>query len=230
MFSIETFSRRKDSDMVQLLHIDASFRTDGSVSREVSGAFAEHWRAANPGATYVYRDLGTHPVPHLDFAGFSAAYTPPADHSPEQRASWAITSELIDELVAADTILLGVPMYNFSIPSGVKAWLDRIITQRTQVNPQTGEGLLAGKRVVVTTARGGSYGPGMPRESFEFQERYLRAVFSGIGLDQDLTFVNTELTLVGVNPALDGFEVQAAESRAAAHRTVRELAGAALPV
>jgi FMN-dependent NADH-azoreductase len=118
-------------------------------------------------------------------------------------------------------------MYNFSIPSTLKAWLDRIITPGTALNRETGEGPLAGKRVVVTASRGGSYAPGTPRESFEFQERYLRAVLSSVGLDQDLTFVNAELTLATTVPALAQFQDLAAESLENAHRTARELAAEA---
>jgi FMN-dependent NADH-azoreductase len=216
--------------MAHLLHIDTSLRQDGSVSREVTGAFADHWRAANPHGTYAYRDFGANPVPHLDWDGFLAGSVPVADRSPEQQAAAKVSDELIADLAAADIVLIGVPMYNFSIPSSLKAWLDRIITQRTATNPATGVGPLSGKRVIVVTARGGAYGPGMPREPFEFQERYLRAVFQNVGLDDDLTFVNTELTLAGVNPALAQFISKAEESRAASHQSVRELAGTPVTV
>lgn len=216
--------------MAHLLHIDTSLRQDGSVSREVTGAFAEHWRAANPHGTYAYRDFGANPVPHLDWDGVLVEAVPVEERSPEQDAVAKVTTELVTDLEAADIVLLGVPMYNFSIPSSLKAWLDRIITPRTAVNPATGVGPLSGKRVIVVTARGGAYGPGMPREPYEFQERYLRAVFSKIGLDDDLTFVNTELTLAGVNPALAQFISKAEESRASSHRSVRELAGTPVAV
>jgi FMN-dependent NADH-azoreductase len=163
-------------------------------------------------------------VPHLDEAAFTAAATPSEDHTDEQRTAWKLSSELIDELAQADTVLLGVPMYNFTVPSTLKAWLDRIVTQRTALDQQTGTGLLAGKRVVVTASRGGSYAPGTPRESFEFQERYLRAVLSQVGLDQDITFVNAEMTLAGTVPALAQFQDVAAESLASAHRSAKKLA------
>ncbi|SRR6266702_395218 len=216
--------------MSHLLHIDASLRTTGSVSREVSAAFAAQWRATHPDGDYTYRDLGRHPIPHLDEAALYASQIPPEQHTPEQRAAWAVTSAAIAELEAADTVLLGVPMYNFSIPSTVKAWVDRIVTTRLMADPETGIGPVAGKRVIVTTARGGAYGPGTPREPFEFQESYLRAVFSKLGLDQNLTFVNTELTLADVVPAMAQFQELAVRSRADAHRVVQELAGAPVPV
>lgn len=208
--------------MAHLLHIDTSLRAEGSVSREVTTAFADHWRAAHPDGTYTYRDLGAHPVPHVDWASVQAAMVPVADRTAEQRALAKISDELIADVVAAEVVLLGVPMYNYTIPSSLKAWVDRIVTPATKVG--SGVGPLSGRRVVVVTARGGAYGPGMPREPFEFQERYLRAVFESVGLDDDLTFVNTELTLAGVNPALAQFVSQAVESRAASHRSVRELA------
>lgn len=210
--------------MAQLLHLDASLRWSGSVSRQVGATFADHWRKANPDGTYVYRDLALDPVPHLDEASFTAATTPEDQHTDAQRAGWAISKELIDDIVAADVILLGVPMYNFSIPSTLKAWLDRIITPGTSVDRETGVGLLAGKRVVVASSRGGAYGPGTPRENFEFQERYLKAVLSQVGLDQNLTFVNAEMTLADVVPALAQFKDMAAESLQTAHQTVKDLA------
>jgi FMN-dependent NADH-azoreductase len=221
MFSTE---KKGVAGMAQLLHIDASLRWSGSVSRELSAAFAQAWRAAHPDGAYVYRDLAVDQVPHLDEAAFTAGITPEDDHTDEQRAAWKLSSELIDELTQADTVLLGVPMYNFTVPSTLKAWLDRIVTRRTSVDPATGTGPLAGKRVVVTAARGGSYAPGTPRESFEFQERYLRAALSQVGLDQDITFVNAEMTLAGTVPALAQFQDIADESLANAHRRAKELA------
>lgn len=210
--------------MPELLHIDASLRWSGSVSREVSAAFADHWRAAHPEGGYVYRDLARDPVPHLDEATFTAATTPDSEHNTEQRAGWAISKQLIDELTTADVVLLGVPMYNFTIPSTLKAWLDRVITPSTSIDRETGFGPLAGKQVVVTSSRGGAYGPGTPRESFEFQERYLRAVLSGLGPDRNLTFINAEMTLATVVPALAQFKDLAAESLENAHRTAKAVA------
>lgn len=210
--------------MAHLLHLDASMRWKGSVSREVSAAFADHWRAAHPDGTYVHRDLAADPVPHLDEAAYSAAMTPPEDHTDAQRAGWAVTRAVVDELLAADTVLIGTPMYNFSIPSTLKTWLDRIVSPATAANRETGVGPLSDKRFVIVAARGGAYGPGTPRESFEFQERYLRALFGDLGVTDNLTFVNAEMTLADVVPALAEFKDFAAESRENAHRAVRELA------
>jgi FMN-dependent NADH-azoreductase len=201
--------------MAHLLHIDTSLRFEGSVSREVSGAFAEAWRAARPDGAYTYRDLAADPLPHVDPAAL-ATREADGDRPLERR--------LIAEVKAADTVLLGVPMYNFGLPSTLKAWLDWIIVPELMADQQTGEGVLTGKRIVVVTARGGSYAPGTPRHSFDFQEPYLRAVFGMLGLDRDLEFVHAELTLAGVVPHMAQFRELAVSSLEDAHRVVRELA------
>lgn len=201
--------------MAHLLHIDTSLRFEGSVSREVSGAFAQAWRAARPDGAYTYRDLAADPLPHVDPAALATREVD-GDRPLEQR--------LIAEVKAADTVLLGVPMYNYGLPSSLKAWLDWIIVPELMVDQQTGEGVLTGKRVVVVTARGGSYAPGTPRHSFDFQEPYLRAVFGMLGLDRDLEFVHAELTLAGVVPHMAQFRELAVSSLEDAHRVVRELA------
>ncbi|MEU4766979.1 NAD(P)H-dependent oxidoreductase [Actinosynnema sp. NPDC023794] len=197
------------------MHIDTSLRFEGSVSREVSGAFAEAWRAARPDGAYTYRDLAADPLPHVDPAAL-ATREADGDRPLERR--------LIAEVKAADTVLLGVPMYNFGLPSSLKAWLDWIIVPELMADQQTGEGVLTGKRIVVVTARGGSYAPGTPRHSFDFQEPYLRAVFGMLGLDRDLEFVHAELTLAGVVPHMAQFRELAVSSLEDAHRVVRELA------
>lgn len=201
--------------MAHLLHIDTSLRFEGSVSRQVSGAFAEAWRAARPDGAYTYRDLAADPLPHVDPAALATRQAD-GDRPLEQR--------LIAEVKAADTVLLGVPMYNFGLPSSLKAWLDWIIVPELMADQQTGEGVLTGKRIVVVTARGGSYAPGTPRHSFDFQEPYLRAVFGMLGLDRHLEFVHAELTLAGVVPHLAQFRELAVASLEDAHRVVRELA------
>jgi FMN-dependent NADH-azoreductase len=213
--------------MAHLLHVDTSANPTGSVTREVTAAFATAWQEANPAGAYTHRDLTVNPVPHVDAAFLSARQLPADQHTAEQRASWTVAKELIDELIAADTILIGAPMYNFSIPSSLKAWLDRIIVPAIMPDPQTGEGPLVGKRVVAVTARGGSYAPGTPREDFDFQEPYLKAVLGYAGLGHDLTFVHTEMTLAHAVPQLAQFKEFAVQSRSDAHDTVRTLAYAA---
>ncbi|HEX7303267.1 FMN-dependent NADH-azoreductase [Lentzea sp.] len=193
--------------MTNLLHIDSSIRREGSVTREITGAFADAWRSSNPEGGYTYRDVNAQPIPHVDGTAHD------------------VTADLVAELRAADVVLIGAPMYNFSIPSTLKAWIDQVAT-REFFPREDGTFELGGKRVVVVTARGGSYKPGTPREGFDFQEPYLRAVFSMIGLDQNLEFVHAELTLADVNPQLHQFRELAVESLADAHRVVKELASA----
>ncbi|MDX8149859.1 NAD(P)H-dependent oxidoreductase [Lentzea sp. NBC_00516] len=193
--------------MTNLLHIDTSIRYEGSVTREISNAFAESWRAANPGSGYTYRDLHASPIPHKD------------------GTDQGIAAGLIAEVDAADVLLIGAPMYNFSIPSTLKAWIDQVATSEHFAR-EDGTFAWGGKRVVVVTARGGSYKPGTPREGFDFQEPYLRAVLSMVGLDQNLEFVHAELTLADVVPQMHQFRELAVESLADAHRVVKELASA----
>ncbi|MFS8099371.1 NAD(P)H-dependent oxidoreductase [Lentzea alba] len=193
--------------MTNLLHIDSSIRYEGSVTREISGAFADNWRSVNPEGGYVYRDVHASPVPHKD------------------GTAQGIAADLIAEVEAADVILIGAPMYNYSIPSTLKAWIDQVAISDYFAR-EDGTFPWGGKRVVVVTARGGSYKPGTPREGFDFQEPYLRAVLSMVGLDQNLEFVHAELTLADVVPQMHQFRELAVESLADAHRVVKELASA----
>ena len=193
--------------MTNLLHLDSSIRTEGSVTREITSAFAEVWRSANPEGGYTYRDLNADPVPHVD------------------GTRQDVKAALVAEVRAADVILIGAPMYNFSIPSTLKAWIDQVASPEFFPR-EDGTYELGGKRVIVVTARGGSYKPGTPREGFDFQEPYLRAVLSMIGLDQRLEFVHAELTMAEINPQLHEFRELAVESLADAHRVVKELASA----
>lgn len=208
--------------MSALLHIDTSVRHEGSVSRELSAAFADHWRRANPDGGYTYRDLAEKPVPHLNGLTLATKMVAPADYTPEQAADAAISQELVDELLAADVVLLGVPMYNFTIPSTLKAWLDRVIGPATTVDRQTGEGPLVDTRLVAAVSKGGSYAPGAPRADFDHVEPYLRKVLSQVGLDRNLQFVTAEFTLAHLDPALASFREHADASRTAALESARE--------
>ncbi|GGP09382.1 NAD(P)H-dependent oxidoreductase [Nonomuraea glycinis] len=207
-----------------LLHLDGSAR-GASISRKLSGVYAETWRAAHPGAGYVYRDLAARPVPHI-----GEAWTELCDHileheitdisryreavrTPAQRAAWAIVEPLLDEVVAAEVILIGTPMYNYSIPSALKAWLDQITFPRMS---------LAGRSFVVTSARGGAYGPGTPREPYDHQERYLRDFFQGHFRVEDVRFIHAELANARLDPALAHLRERHEESLAAA---LKEAAG-----
>ncbi|MDP9869966.1 MULTISPECIES: FMN-dependent NADH-azoreductase [Streptosporangium] len=212
--------------MSHLLHLDASARR-ASFSRELSEAFAGAWRAANPGGGYSYRDLAADPVPHI-----GQAWTEICDNvmaygitdigryreavrTPAQEEAWAIIEPLLAELVAADVVLIGTPMYNYSLPSALKAWIDQVTFPRMK---------LTGRRFVVTGARGGAYGPGTPKEPFDHEERYLRDFFLGHFGVEDVTFVHAELTNSLVDPLLAGARGEHEESLAAARKLAVELA------
>ncbi len=145
--------------------------------------------------------------------------------TPEQKDALELAAELVDELTAADAILLAVPLYNFGVSQHIKTWIDLVIA-----DPRfpAGSPILAGKKVVLATVRGGSYAAGTPREGWDHSTAYLKRILADVW-GADLTVVEREFTLVGVNPALDDFKTQAAEMHAGALDAARE-AGRALAV
>src|ERR1700754_142890 len=113
--------------MSHLLHIDSSIQGDASVSRRLTARAAGAWLTAHPGGTVTYRDLAADPVPHVDAQTGLARLVPPDQHTPAQAESYARSVELIDEIKQADTILLGLPLYNFGPPSAIKSWVDHLV-------------------------------------------------------------------------------------------------------
>jgi FMN-dependent NADH-azoreductase len=201
--------------MPTLLHLDSSlFPLDGSTSRQVTETFVKTWLEQHPNGTVVRRDLAADPLPHLDALGVTAAFTPADQRTPEQQQAFALREELMAELESADVILIGAPMYNFTIPSTLKAWLDQVIVMgRTS----GAEPSAAGKPVVVVASRGGSYRPGTPREGFEFAQNYLEKVLTAmLGLNVTEVIV-PELTLARTNPAMADLIDAADASKAQAH-------------
>jgi FMN-dependent NADH-azoreductase len=153
---------------VTILHIDSSISGENSASRAVSASIVEQLKTAQWGKQIVYRDLASDPLSHLTLDAF-------ADTS------------VLDEFLSADTIVIGAPMYNFTLPSQLKAWIDRILVagktfRYTENGP---EGLATGKRVIVALARGGIYDSGSPAASLEHLESYLRGVFNFIGIEPE---------------------------------------------
>nr|WP_042194734.1 NAD(P)H-dependent oxidoreductase [Kibdelosporangium sp. MJ126-NF4]CEL21506.1 FMN-dependent NADH-azoreductase [Kibdelosporangium sp. MJ126-NF4]CTQ95927.1 FMN-dependent NADH-azoreductase [Kibdelosporangium sp. MJ126-NF4] len=208
--------------MTNLLHIDSSIQGERSHSRPLTAAFAESWRVANPDGGYVYRDFALDPVGHVTGLYMGAANTPAELRSPEQRAEYDKFQPLRDEVLAADVVVMGVPMYNYTIPSTVKTWLDHILVPELRVDAETGEGPLTGKKVFVVTARGGSYAPGTPKESWDHQEPLLRQYFSHIGVEA--LFVHAEMTLAYVLEHLSQFQHIADASKENAYKALHELA------
>ncbi|MDG4793589.1 NAD(P)H-dependent oxidoreductase [Micromonospora sp. WMMD1082] len=207
--------------MPHLLHIDSSIRGEQSVSRRLTARAAAVWQAAHPGGTVAYRNLGRDPLPHIDEAGGLARMVPAEQHTPEQRRSWELSEELVDEVKRADAVLLGLPLYNYGVPSSVKTWVDLLIAPGLSYDPETGAGLLGDRQFVVVTSRGGGYGAGTPREGWDHAETWLPHGLSQTGLAP--RFIAAELTLAPVVPAMAELVPLHEESLSAAERAIDEL-------
>jgi len=153
---------------VTVLHIDSSISGENSASRAITRSILDQLTIERGGADVVYRDLAAEPIPHLTLDAFA-------------------DSAVIDEFLAADTIVIGAPMYNFSAPTQLKAWIDRIVVagKTFQYTANGPEGLAKGKRVIIGLARGGFYNQGSPAAALEHLETYLRGVFNFIGIEPE---------------------------------------------
>jgi FMN-dependent NADH-azoreductase len=191
---------------VNLLHVDASILGPHSASRTLSAAAVARLTAANPSLTVTHLDLAADPIPHLSGAHLAAMM---GGEGAEAHAP-------LEQFLAADIVVIGAPVYNFAVPSQLKAWIDRIIVAgRTFRYTEKGpEGLAGDKRVILAVARGGFFGPGSPVAAFEHGETYLRRVFAFLGV--------TDLEVI-VAEGLRVSEEQAAAAMAAAQARIAEL-------
>ncbi|MFF3484935.1 FMN-dependent NADH-azoreductase [Streptomyces sp. NPDC002701] len=212
--------------MATLLHLDSSvLPVTASASRAVTDAFRKAWEEQHPEGTVIYRDLSAHPVPHISADAHSAVFADPSEHTPEQAAAFAARLPFIEELEQADAVLIGAPMYNFSIPSTLKAWLDNVIVVgRTAGDTPSAKGT----PVTVVASRGGAYGPGTPREGYEYVQNYLQSVLQDM-LGLDVEFIVPELTMAAQVPAMaelvplaEASRSKALEDAAARGRTLAE--------
>lgn len=208
-----------------LFRLDASIMPTTSASRELADIVEEHWLAEHPAERVVRRHVGTDPLPADAWAlAVGAGFTPEADRSPEQREALALAQSLAAELRDADSVIIAVPLYNFGVSQHAKAWIDLAIA-----GAEKGARLLEGTPVVLTFVRGGAYGEGTPRDGWDHATAYLRRIFEDVW-GADLTLVEREFTLVGVNPALDEFTELAGQlhrqSRTDAATAGRDLARA----
>ena len=151
-----------------ILHIDSSINGENSASRTISRSVVDQLTSERGGSEVLYRDLAAEPLPHLTLDQFA-------------------DSTIIDEFLGADTVVVGAPMYNFTLPTQLKAWIDRIVLagktfRYTESGP---EGLAKGKRVIIALARGGYYNEGSPAAALEHLETYLRGVFNFIGIEPE---------------------------------------------
>ena len=193
---------------MNILHIDSSPRGERSHSRALTSAFVSELQKTHPDASVAYRDLGHAPVPHVNEAWIAAAYSAPDERTETDKQAIAFSDELVDELLAADIIVLGAPMHNFSIPSTLKAYIDNVVrVGRTFTKDY--EGLATGKKMFILCARGaGGYAPGEPMHAMNFQDPYFKAIFGMIGIT-DISYVYDEKTLSGE----DNLEASKAEAR-----------------
>jgi FMN-dependent NADH-azoreductase len=181
---------------MKLLHIDSSVLGPHSVSRQVSAAIVDRLAKATPRLEITYRDLTSTPLAHLSGSHLAASQgaEPDAALQPDLAAGQAV----LEEFLAADIVVLGAPMYNFTIPSQLKAWIDRILVagKTFKYGPQGAEGLAGGKRVIIAISRGGYYGADTPYAVGEHLETYLRWVFGFIGI-ADPEFISADGIQVG---------------------------------
>jgi FMN-dependent NADH-azoreductase len=197
-----------------LLHLDSSLRPAGdSRSRRLTAHYADAWRAAHPDGAVTYRDLAADPIPHLGADAFFANFVAPEDQTDAQRTQRALTETLVGEVLAADTIVLGMGLYNFGVPSTVKAWFDRIVVPGVTLGEEGG--LLGGRRLVLALAAGGGYGEGTPRHGWDHREPWLRHAFEQLGIT-DVEVFSAELTLARESPAMIPLDLGAVADRSLA--------------
>jgi FMN-dependent NADH-azoreductase len=187
-------------EMASILIVDSAATGEASVSRRLTRALADTLQRRDPAARVVRRDVGAAPVPHLGEATVPAIRAGLAD-TPEAERALALSNELIAELKAADVIVIGAPMYNFGMPSTLKAWFDHVlragITFRySEAGP---EGLVTGKKAIVVETRAGLYSEG-PAAAMDSQEPHLRTLLGFMGVN-DVTFVRAEKLAFGPDAA-----------------------------
>lgn len=203
-----------------ILRIDASILGPNSASTELADLVEKELADA----AIIRRHLAADPLPADAWAAaIQAAYVPADQRSDAHHKAVALANELADELRAADAVILALPFYNYGVSQHVKTWIDLAMA-----GGEKGEKLLDGKPAVVLTTRGGSYAPGTPRDGWDHNTDYLRRVVADVW-GAELTLIEREFTLVGVNPALDAFTEPAAVMRKTAHESAVE-AGRALAV
>ncbi|MDQ2661745.1 MAG: NAD(P)H-dependent oxidoreductase [Actinomycetota bacterium] len=200
-----------------LFRLDASIFPDRSVSRELADIAEAEWTAAHPDEQVIRRHIGTSPLPSTAWADAVVGQQLPQDaRTPAQQAAVELATTLADELIAADTLLFAVPLYNYGVSQHIKTWFDILFT-----DPRISEGgpELRDRPALLVTVTGGNYGPGSPKEGWNHSTSWLRRILADV-VGLDLTIVERRFTLVGVNPALDQFKDMADAMRVEALRAV----------
>jgi FMN-dependent NADH-azoreductase len=195
-----------------VLRLDASIQGPASASSELADLAEAEWTRVRPGTTFVRRHVGSSPLPADAWATVvHANFTPEDQRTDEQRSAIALARELAAELRDAEAAILALPFYNYGVSQHVKTWVDLVLA-----GTDPSEKLLDGKPVIVLTTRGGSYAPGSPREGWDHNTAYLRTIVQDLW-GADLTLIEREFTLAGVNPVLDQFIETGELMKKAAH-------------
>jgi FMN-dependent NADH-azoreductase len=204
--------------MPYLLRIDSSASGGTSYSRRVADTFTASWEG-----DIVRRDLAVNPVGHLDAAGITARVTPPARRTAAQAAAAAVQDELVEEFLGASAYLFAVPMYNYTMPSVFKAWLDHIMVVGRTIGLGPGAAPTAGRPAVIVSARGGGYGPGAPQHGKDFLVPALRSILTDDALMAlDVRVITPELTYAPTVDALRHLLPAHETSLADAHTLARQ--------
>ncbi|MDQ3041073.1 MAG: NAD(P)H-dependent oxidoreductase [Acidobacteriota bacterium] len=179
-----------------ILHIDSSPRREASHSRKITAELIVALKQTYPNSTVVYRGLGLEPPPFVTEDWQNGAYTPEEQRTPAQTAALHYSEQAIDELFAADIVVVGAPMYNLTISAALKAWIDQIVRINKTFTADY-KGLVTGKKAFIVTSRGGGgYGAGEAMEQINFQDPYLKTAFGFIGIN-DVEFIHVNNTAKG---------------------------------
>ncbi len=199
---------------MKLLHIDSSILGGYSVSRQLSAEAVAQLTAGRSETEVTYRDVAANPIPHLSGGYLAALQSAEADRTPELQADIALGTEVLEEFIAADIVVIGAGLYNFGIPSQLKAWIDRVLVAGKTFKYVEGKptGLVPGKRILLTIARGGIYSSESPTASFEHTETYLKTAFAFIGLNAEAIVAEG----IAVGPDQRAAAVEAAQAQIAA--------------
>ncbi|MGA9355065.1 MAG: NAD(P)H-dependent oxidoreductase [Terriglobales bacterium] len=169
--------------MPTLLNIQSSPRGDHSISRTLSHDFVTAWQTKHPDGKVILRDLAENNLPYVGVPWITAIFLPADKHTSEMRRALAVSDELIAELFSADQILIGTPMYNFTVPANLKAWIDLIVRPRvTHSGPPERKGLVVGKTCKIIIASGGIYDEGLPASASDYESGYLKRILAFIGI------------------------------------------------
>lgn len=182
--------------MATLLRIDASPRGDYSVSKTLGKQFTAEWEKNNTGGTVVTHDTTTEKLPFVDMPWIGGVYTPQDKRSPEQAAAIKISDALVDELLACDELLITTPMYNFSVPASLKAWIDHVVRVHRTFTPDY-KGLVHGKKAWIIMASAGEYTAGSPAEGYNAATTYLKQILGFMGI------TDVQVILAGSTSAID---------------------------